>query len=103
MRSEVIGNVDRKATAGEIGKMQAIVEQAMKDGAFGLSTGLFYGPGTFTPTDEVVELARALADQMREDLPLLATRQIGARRRRGQRELRRVARPEMMLITPPIA
>ena len=31
----------------------------MKDGAFGLSTGLFYVPGTFTPTDEVVELAKA--------------------------------------------
>ena len=30
----------------------------MKDGAFGLSTGLFYVPGTFTPTDEVVELAK---------------------------------------------
>ena len=30
----------------------------MKDGAFGLSTGLFYVPGTFTPTDEVIELAK---------------------------------------------
>ena len=30
----------------------------MEDGAFGLSTGLFYVPGTFTPTDEVVELAK---------------------------------------------
>ena len=31
----------------------------MKDGAFGMSTGLFYVPGTFTPTDEVIELAKA--------------------------------------------
>jgi N-acyl-D-amino-acid deacylase len=38
--------------------MQAIVEQAMKEGAFGLSTGLFYVPGTFTPTSEVIELAK---------------------------------------------
>ena len=38
--------------------MRALVEQGMKDGAFGLSTGLFYVPGTFTPTDEVVELAK---------------------------------------------
>src|SRR4030095_5069795 len=30
----------------------------MKDGALGLSTGLFYVPGTFTPTSEVVELAK---------------------------------------------
>jgi dihydroorotase/N-acyl-D-amino-acid deacylase len=41
--------------------MQAIVEQGMKDGAFGLSTGLFYVPGTFTPTEEVIELARVAA------------------------------------------
>ena len=38
--------------------MAALVEQGMKDGAFGLSTGLFYVPGTFTPTDEVIELAK---------------------------------------------
>jgi len=33
----------------------------MKDGAFGLSTGLFYVPGTFTPTAEVIELAKVAA------------------------------------------
>ncbi len=38
--------------------MRALVEQAMRDGAFGLSTGLFYVPGNYTPTAEVVELAR---------------------------------------------
>lgn len=58
VRSEVIGNGDRSATPEEIVKMQALVEQAMKDGAFGLSTGLFYVPGTFTPTSEVIELAK---------------------------------------------
>ena len=58
IRSAVIGNTDRKATAEDIVKMQALVEQGMKDGAFGLSTGLFYVPGTFTPTAEVIELAR---------------------------------------------
>ena len=61
IRSEVIGNVDRKATPEEIVKMQALVEQGMKDGAFGLSTGLFYVPGTFTPTAEVIELAKVAA------------------------------------------
>ena len=59
VRSEVIGNGDRKATPEEIQKMVGLVEQGMKDGAFGLSTGLFYVPGTFTPTEEVIELARA--------------------------------------------
>jgi N-acyl-D-amino-acid deacylase len=58
VRNAVIGDVDRKATADEIETMKGLVEQAMTDGAFGLSTGLFYVPGTFTPTDEVVELAR---------------------------------------------
>jgi N-acyl-D-amino-acid deacylase len=58
IRSAVIGDVDRPATPAEVTKMAALVEQGMKDGAFGLSTGLFYVPGTFTPTSEVVELAR---------------------------------------------
>ena len=61
IRSEVIGSEDRKATPEEIQKMQALVEQGMKDGAFGLSTGLFYVPGTFTPTAEVIELAKVAA------------------------------------------
>ena len=61
VRSAVIGDVDRKATPDEIAKMKALVEQAMKDGAFGLSTGLFYVPGTFTPTAEVIELAKVAA------------------------------------------
>src|SRR5262245_55949694 len=58
IRSEVIGDVNRAATPEEITRMQAMVEQGMKDGAFGLSTGLFYVPGTFTPTSEVIELAK---------------------------------------------
>lgn len=58
VRSTVIGNANRKPTAEELQKMRALVEQGMKDGAFGLSSGLFYVPGTFTPTEEVIELAR---------------------------------------------
>ncbi|HEX6464269.1 MAG TPA: D-aminoacylase [Vicinamibacterales bacterium] len=58
VREAVIGTVDRRATPDEIRKMSALVEQAMQDGAFGLSTGLFYVPGTFTPTEEVIELAK---------------------------------------------
>ena len=58
VRTAVVGNVNRKATAEEITKMQGLVEQGMKDGAFGLSTGLFYVPGTFSSTAEVIELAR---------------------------------------------
>ena len=61
IRSAVIGDVDRKPTAKELDKMRTLVEQGMKDGAFGLSTGLFYVPGTFTPTAEVIELAKVAA------------------------------------------
>jgi dihydroorotase/N-acyl-D-amino-acid deacylase len=58
VRDEVIGPVNRKATPAEIERMRGIVRQGMQDGAFGLSSGLFYVPGTFTPTAEVVELAK---------------------------------------------
>ena len=58
IRSAVIGEANRAATEDELQKMRALVEQGMKDGAFGLSSGLFYVPGTFTPTEEVVELAK---------------------------------------------
>jgi N-acyl-D-amino-acid deacylase len=58
VREAVIGTVDRKATPDEIEKMRGLVRQGMLDGAVGLSTGLFYVPGIFTPTDEVIELAK---------------------------------------------
>src|SRR4051794_37620022 len=58
VRDEVLGPVNRKATPDEIEKMRGLVMQGMQDGAFGLSSGLFYVPGTFTPTAEVVELAK---------------------------------------------
>src|SRR5204863_3647177 len=58
IREQVMGSVDRKATPAEIDRMRGLVQQGMEDGAFGLSSGLFYVPGTFTPTAEVIELAR---------------------------------------------
>jgi len=58
IRSEVVGSADRRATADELERMRGLVRQGMEQGAFGLSSGLFYVPGTFTPTDEVVELAK---------------------------------------------
>jgi N-acyl-D-amino-acid deacylase len=58
VRDSVMGAVDRRATPAELDRMRKIVRQGMLDGAFGLSTGLFYVPGAFTPTDEVVELAK---------------------------------------------
>lgn len=61
VRSEVMGNVDRAATRAEVQRMRELVEAGMRDGAFGLSSGLFYVPGTFTPTEEVIELAKVAA------------------------------------------
>jgi N-acyl-D-amino-acid deacylase len=60
IRQQVIGLANRKATGGEIEKMKALAVQGMKDGAFGLSTGLFYVPGNFTPTEEVIEIAKVV-------------------------------------------
>jgi dihydroorotase/N-acyl-D-amino-acid deacylase len=62
IRQEVVGLEDRKATAAEIAQMQELVREAMRQGAFGLSTGLFYVPGAYTPTEEVIALARAAGE-----------------------------------------
>lgn len=61
IREQVIGLENRRATPEEIQKMKELARQAMLDGAFGLSTGLFYVPGNYTPTEEVIELARVVA------------------------------------------
>ena len=58
IREKVVGLGDRKATPEEIERMKDLVRAGMRDGAFGLSSGLFYVPGTFTPTEEVIELAK---------------------------------------------
>ncbi len=57
IRQNVMGLVNRPATTEEVAKMRALVEEAMRDGAFGLSTGLFYVPGNYAATSEVVQLA----------------------------------------------
>ena len=61
VRAKAMGLDDRVPTAEEQAKMDALVEQAMKDGAVGLSTGLEYLPGMFAKTDEIVELAKVAA------------------------------------------
>jgi N-acyl-D-amino-acid deacylase len=51
----------RPARPDEIARMQALVEQEMKDGAMGLSSGLEYEVGSYASTDEVIALARIAA------------------------------------------
>lgn len=58
VRKLVMGNDDREPTAEELAKMKAIVERERKAGAWGMSTGLIYTPGTFAKTAELVELAK---------------------------------------------
>jgi N-acyl-D-amino-acid deacylase len=61
VRQQAMGLDNRAPTAEEQAKMNSTVEQAMKDGAVGFSTGLIYLPGTFAKTEEVVEMAKAAA------------------------------------------
>jgi len=58
VRARAMGLDNRAPTPEEQKKMDDIVEQGMKDGAVGLSTGLIYVPGTFARTEEVVSLAK---------------------------------------------
>jgi N-acyl-D-amino-acid deacylase len=61
VRQAVMGNVNRDPTDKELARMEALVEQGMKDGAWGMSTGLIYNPGTYSKTDELVALAKVVA------------------------------------------
>ncbi|GLC23883.1 N-acyl-D-amino-acid deacylase [Roseisolibacter agri] len=58
VRGAVLGSQDRKATDAELERMRGIVRAGMAAGAFGLSSGPFYAPGSFAPTEELVELAK---------------------------------------------
>jgi dihydroorotase/N-acyl-D-amino-acid deacylase len=62
IREAVLGRANRAPAAAELARMQELVRQAMREGAFGLSTGLFYVPGSFARTDEVIALARVAGE-----------------------------------------
>jgi N-acyl-D-amino-acid deacylase len=62
VRSAVMGNAQREPTAGELATMKDLVRRGMEAGAFGLSSGLFYVPGSFAKTEEVIELAKVAAE-----------------------------------------
>jgi dihydroorotase/N-acyl-D-amino-acid deacylase len=58
VREMVVGYVNRAATPDELRQMQALVAQAMREGALGLSTALQYAPAPYASTEELVVLAR---------------------------------------------
>jgi N-acyl-D-amino-acid deacylase len=62
IRMEVMGMADRAPTVEEMERMKAMVRQAMEGGAIGLSTGLFYPPGCYAATEEVIELAKVVEE-----------------------------------------
>ncbi len=57
-RVAVLGQVARDPSPEELGKMKAIVDTAMKNGAMGISTALIYPPASYSKTDEIAELAK---------------------------------------------
>ena len=57
-REIVLGHADRAPSADELRKMEAIVDDAVKDGAVGLASALIYPPGRFATTEELIALAR---------------------------------------------
>jgi N-acyl-D-amino-acid deacylase len=61
VRRAVMGTAARAPTGDELDRMCALVDRAMEAGAFGLSSGLFYTPGRYATTDEVIALARRVA------------------------------------------
>jgi dihydroorotase/N-acyl-D-amino-acid deacylase len=58
VREAVIGDDDRAPTPDELSQMEALVEQAMKDGALGVSSALIYPPNIYAKTDELIALAK---------------------------------------------
>ncbi len=62
VRRAVLGMQAREATPEELDRMRTIVRDGMGGGAFGLSSGLYYSPGSYAPTGEVVELAKVAAE-----------------------------------------
>ena len=57
LRSAVIGQEDRPPTADELAEMKRLAGESMDAGALGFSTGLFYAPGYYARTDEVIAIA----------------------------------------------
>jgi N-acyl-D-amino-acid deacylase len=62
VRAAVMGTRATRPSPKELQRMKEIVAKEMEQGAFGMSTGLYYAPGGFATTDEVVELAKVVAE-----------------------------------------
>lgn len=61
LRGKVVGDVDRRATAEEMQEMESLAVKAMRDGAWGMSTGLIYVPSVYADTAELIVLAKIVS------------------------------------------
>jgi N-acyl-D-aspartate/D-glutamate deacylase len=61
IRKKVMGMEDRKPSTKELEKMKKLVANGMEEGAFGLSTGVFYAPQSYASKEEIVTLAKVAA------------------------------------------
>ena len=63
VRAAVLGMSSAAPTALQLDSMRALVRRGMDEGAIGMSTGLYYAPGSYSSTEEVIELAKVAARQ----------------------------------------
>jgi N-acyl-D-aspartate/D-glutamate deacylase len=63
LRETVVGSSQREATPEEIAKMQDLARRAMRDGAWGMSSGLIYVPSSFASTAELVQIAQVVGSE----------------------------------------
>jgi N-acyl-D-amino-acid deacylase len=63
IRGHVLGPTDAQPNAAQLEEMKQLVARAMDEGAFGLSTGLYYAPGSYAKTEEVIELSKVAASK----------------------------------------
>ncbi|MGI6294931.1 MAG: N-acyl-D-amino-acid deacylase family protein [Armatimonadota bacterium] len=61
LREAAVGLEDRPATTEELARMRELAADAMRAGAFGISTGLIYAPGCFADTNELIEVSKGIA------------------------------------------
>lgn len=62
VRRAVLGMEDRAPTPEELERMKALVRRGMEAGAFGLSSGPYYAPGSYADTEELIELAKVASE-----------------------------------------
>ncbi len=62
IRIAAMGFAERPPSGDELARMKKLLQKDLRDGAFGMSTGLIYAPGTYADTDEIISLAREMSE-----------------------------------------